>query len=205
MGMMDAGSSGDLQPSGTLVARNYGDVQLPPGPHTIALEFDCRLAAVALSGKSVQFKRRWESPIEVVDSAEQVVQLQHDPALTARLSACLNVRLLVNRSDPEKYALCTVYFAKPPVAVAFDVIAKDRRSGRECSLGTVWCAPMIEDAMGNGRGLKPEEAWLADLENVDVILRPSVAVAEATPDFMQVWGDEVVMEDVAVESRPRRR
>lgn len=168
--------------------------------------------------------------VTIVPAEKPVVEIVDDPAALARVRreltlqpATMNARhkdqrpgiLVTYQSRWDKrseatgphhwslgYDMTSLLKDAPlPYALAYEVFLRDEH-GHEWAVGTHTLRAGLWGPRSHGNGGELPAEFDADV--VDVILRPSVAVAEETPHATRILGGEVVIENVEVvwQNRP---
>jgi len=189
---------------------------LEPGRHTIAMEVEfmfsdggapSRLGSATrtttLSANdhwSISASREIEAPIEILADAAAGVRLVPDGAMTERLRTSITPSLAVRTwFTPRPSLVAFVDFQYPRANVAFDVIVRDAATGREINVGGVWGALGDQHQLAPWVELNDEIAWVREATSIEIILRPSVPVAESTWNLYEIWDGELRYPGVAVD------
>ena len=198
-----------------------------PGHYDIELDvqYDVADPLVIAAGGSIdptddiQPAARWQvtysAHVEIVEPEESLVALIDDPALRETMAAFIKIHALriattttsatpADSTQPEKVtrslALMCHLRCEPglPVGMAFDVFLRDET--RRWHLGSGRLKPDLDYPGGCVFHTDPDDPDFADFNarHVDVILAPNTEIAEADSDFLEIWGREIVFEDVPV-------
>ncbi len=143
---------------------------------------------------------RAQTSVVAVDDPTASVVFLHDDAVRDRVGKAVSVRDLEFRRGQGNEIVVGGSFAAEnlPVPVAFDVFL---RSGDQEWYLTSPAATPEDRTMYSG-------FWghlfnfNANLRQVDVVMRPSAGAARDTIDIKKIWGEEVVIKDVAIKPAP---
>ncbi len=149
----------------------------------------------------IVFPLEVSASFEVVSDQTQIVELVRDASLAIDMHNAVAAGVQATMLGGGRVLLSMQVDARRvPMNAAFDVFV--RAGDREWSLDQP-IAIEREDAPDDGMlttGIAPQ--WIAgelpaDIDRVDVILRPSVPAAEVA-GLSRIWGEEVVVKDVPV-------
>ena len=133
-------------------------------------------------------------PFEVVPEDQPTVTVNEDPALKQAVeNAITNVRIETRKSGP--HVILNV--APRPLDVAFDVYLCERKGKqREVKFGGV----AIGARRATRRSIPGNEGKVKDLDfsAMDVVLRPNVELGKWNVDVVNIWGEQIVLEDVPI-------
>lgn len=130
-----------------------------------------------------------------------IVRLTEVPALDPRVTGGLTVEKVIIRRTQQGSQAVAVFKMDDSlnVPVCFDVAL--RVAGKTYKLGQLWRAP-IQTRSGKGMSYSGTElaaqiaALAPDVQTATLVLTPNSKVMEKLPDVNQIWGKEIVMEQV---------
>ena len=138
--------------------------------------------------------RDFEGDIDIVGAEEPALRVVHDESLAGAIASTLSVNRL--ELADRRWLDLMIQVRNAPADLGFEVLLRPRdgaHAGREIALGSIWFASGATSGYGIGRDIS--DLGGADLTEVDVILRPSVAAAERSPHLESAWiGPDIVIE-----------
>jgi hypothetical protein len=138
-------------------------------------------------------RRQLDAPWTLVPADESTVKLRTDPALRPAVLAALALHYVEYRGDRGDLCAGILLRVPPPVPLAFTALIGDASRSRIYKLSPgVLPDPFHRDYEARS----PASDFAAD--RVDLVLRPDVAQAAETVDFHEIWGEEVVIENIRV-------
>lgn len=152
-----------------------------------------------------------ESRTRVQLEDEPAARLRHaDAATTEKLAASLrptsSIRSILLNLDQTVRVLLSFDVAAAPAPFAFDVYVRDAE--REWKAGTLTSSTLVPRMNWYSVGVESQRTLAADCDtplhapSIDVILRPNIELAARTIDITEIYGGEIVIEDVALSSNP---
>ena len=136
---------------------------------------------------------------EILHKDAEVVRVIPNPELKPQIEQAFGMTSLDIRDRKGGLALSGgIQVNDSPVSMAFDVFVRDE-SGREWFVGRIQFSradPAISTfASSNFWGYV--DGFTAD--RVDIVLRSSARAARENSDFTEIWGGEIVLEDIEVQ------
>ena len=200
---VSAGMTGAM--SGGAYARN-----LQPGTCSIELRFDvtvfapdfddARTGEIDASTILATWRHSESFQVTVAPKGEDVVRTVSDPSLAQTLRDSL--RPIEFRSDTSDNNLPTISgtidIRSPPVAGAFNVAARVKRAD-----GSIEDVQMMEMSFRAGASTRYRlfgavSRAAAPPVSLDLVLTPSPATAARTVDLTEIWGEEILLENVPI-------
>lgn len=176
-------------------------ISLTPGDYTLRIRY-----RVVVTGKYdyphpgplAEWTVEQQTQVTVVDRFTEVVSAVTDERLADGVRAAIVVKPLRwddNHNSVDIGGSITV--RRPPVDLAFKILL--RAGGQEMRVG------YLTAVKGGGIEEIDTQPWwpgpsLAGSDRVDIILRPSLSVAERSLNVTELWYQEIVIENVPLES-----
>ncbi len=185
--------------------------EIPPGKHNLVFEIDTGLHDGSRPFKTGDINRpgqakrwpktrhRWSTtvtvPIEVVASDRQAIELLTDEKLDPLKNGQLSVAAkLFARSETKSVLELAIREKGLGVPIASEVVAKI--AGREVRRG-MYCVDPSGLRRYDERGEIDRPA--PEITMIDVILTPSVEMAERDTFYDRIWGKEMVFQNVPLQ------
>lgn len=178
--------------------------QVPPGVHKVRFEVDTAIWEdhahySSNSAPLAENKVVLTQDVEFLPLGRTTAKLNTDPALRQQVEAAVTfkqakMRQYTYHKNRGEYRLdVRIAFAPRPVDLAVEVWA--RHNGEETKLTTLSLAAADETTWQLGGIFKKDLGG----EVIDLILRPSLEVAERSVDCFEIWGEEIEFKNVTVE------
>lgn len=193
-------------------------LNLPIGSHRIGVETNFTIRdANPLSfnwsppqqlskSETLTLSRIVESTIEIIPDDERRVRLMHDESMSDAMNRSIIPEFRTQNWESAQPMLFTyVNFNRPPANVAFEVILRERASGREWPLGTVWSEKAGGQTMALKLDVDERNDWILHSSTLELVFRPSTAAAEETWSLFEVWNGELRHFMGAVDTPPALR
>jgi len=185
---------------------------LPSGKHNLVFEVD-----MGLIDESRPFRRpdgnkpgqarlwpktryKWNTtvtiPFEVMEAGRPAVDLVTDETLDPMKKGQLSVTAkLFSRSEKKSLLRLAIQGQGLPISIAADVVVKT--AGREVHRCTFWVDPAGRHGYS---GFEDDiDRPAPEVKTIDVILTPSVEVAERDTFYDRIWGKEIVFRNVPLQ------
>ncbi len=202
----------ELSGSGHWPIRGRVLADLPPGKHNLVLEVDTGLIDEfrpfkRLDGNIPGQARLWPKtrykwnttvtvPFEVMEPGRPAVDLVTDETLDPIKNGKLSVTAkLFTRSEKKSILRLAIQGQGLPISVASVVLVK--AAGREVHRGAFWVDPAGLHGYSSLEGDIDRPA--PEVTTIDVILTPSVEVAEKDTFYDRIWGKEMVFQNVPLQ------
>lgn len=171
-----------------------------PGIHKVDLLVGLEVILDPVQMPQFSMERRFQGRFEVLpEEPKSCIKWIDDPAYEQELQKCIKFGL--TRTFEDSRLSMSIDIDPPPVNIAFEVLI--RVGGREFGLDEIWAkhsGGWTKRRRGShGYIDEPEQgARIPKTQFVDVIFRSSEAVAKKTVNLYEIWGGEIVFEDVPV-------
>ncbi|HEX2973947.1 MAG TPA: hypothetical protein VHP11_16565 [Tepidisphaeraceae bacterium] len=187
---------------------------LKAGLHTIKINIDAKFYRIATNRVTLDYslppRPDMVLPLTLQAQWEQVneptVKLNTDPSLRQAVFNSLSASIH-SYDNPPKVAV-SLQSASPPTGLAFDVYLRaDQTTWKTASIvfiATKGGSHIPREVSPAPNETPPEDVPLAELQTLDLILRPSIEAAENTVDLMEIWGEEIVLKDLPILRPPPR-
>jgi hypothetical protein len=198
--------------NGGMNSTNYylGDEEqwetIKPGKHKITREVELSILRGPGPEEAKQtevFASRqlsFETETTFLPPGQSTVNTNTDPALKAAVEDAISIVRIetgpkTRPTSPDKfYAKVILGFKPRPIDTAFTIILKDGEN--EYEAGSV---AMAADEKTNGFNSMANIPADLSGKRVDVIFRPAPEMAERSVDLFEIWGEEIVFNDVLVQ------
>ncbi|MCZ6445300.1 MAG: hypothetical protein O6758_03850, partial [Planctomycetota bacterium] len=176
-------------------------ISLTPGDYTLRIRYRVVVTSkfdYSHSGPLAEWTVEQQTQVTVVDRLTEVVRAVTDERLADGVRAAIVVKPL--RWDDNHNSVDiggSIVVRRPPVDLAFEILL--RAGGQEMRVG------YLTAVKGGGIEEIDTQPWwpgpsLAGSDSVDIILRPSLSVAERSLNVTELWYQEIVIENVPLES-----
>jgi hypothetical protein len=178
-----------------------GVAALADGPHTLRCLVRYRIDEPRPPPASlVDEPAEVTAPFTLLPAGAATVRVTTDPALRPAVEKAVRLNnLYIDRTGRPGVALSLAGYVSadaPPTGLSFHVFV--RTGGREWDLGAVNLPAGKSGSQWYGRELKDLPGFPGDATTVDVVLRPSPDHAVNSVELTEIWGVEVVRENVPV-------
>ncbi len=195
------GTMGRIGLKGTasgMIGARLGPIDVEPGEHEMRMTWAVRATENGSETEAPICEWTFDvtAPLTVLPQGAPVVNMVLDEGRRQGVEAAISCPLpIVVRPGAAgaSNASASVLFTDLPIGVAFDVFA--RAEGREWPFGIAVLNGGFrgQHAVGVGGDVPGLTA-----PKVDLILRPSVAAASNDTEILEIWGEEIVLENVPV-------
>lgn len=182
----------------TLFGMTFSPVcDAPLGPSEF--EIHCRIESfAALDGTAPigSWTRNLTVPVTVVSPDAPLVEARPESASFQSVASSLSIQPVLRNKSPIVFVQCK----SAPANLAFDVFVRFRDGD-----GTLIPAERVSFLAGatESQGTMPKLDRWPESGSFDVILKPSIAGAEANPDFDWLWtGPDILFDSVPMRERP---
>ncbi len=176
-------------------------ISLTPGDYTLRIRYRVVVTGdydYPHAGTLAEWTVEQKTQVTVVDRLTEVVRAVTDERLADGVRAAIVVKPL--RWDDNHNSVDiggSIAVRRPPVDLAFEILL--RAGGQEMRVG------YLTAVKGGGIEEIDTQPWwpgpsLAESDRVDIILRPSLSVAERSLNVTELWYQEIVIENVPLES-----
>jgi hypothetical protein len=179
---------------------------IKPGKRKITFEVELAIlesvGPEGMEGEDVFASRRvtFETETTFLPAGQSTVNINVDPAMKAEVDRAITIVRVETgpaanpNSRNEFYAKVILAYWPRPIDTAFTIVLKDGEN--EYEAGSVAMA-----AEEKANGFNSMASIPVDLsgKRIDVILRPAPEVAERSLDLFEIWGEEIVFNDVLVQ------
>jgi|GEM_PF-2327443 len=198
-GVLSSGSNG----STSSVLRMREDQSLDPGIHTADATIDVKLNTANgwnAGPLLANIKINSSDTFELLTEGATSVTVTKDPAYRAAVEQSIQLDKVLNyqysSKNTKQWDLQSQFDIKPrPVDIAFKIYIRIDGVETKSSVGS-FCVPASAQSRWHTSGSTDMD--LAG-KTIDVILRPSIEDAKRSVDCYNIWGEEIVFEDVVVE------
>jgi hypothetical protein len=155
----------------------------------------------------VAWEEEFSAPLEVLPPGSQLVQFVTDPQLEAGMRRSIRIeRLSASAQQGSIFAGGNIFFDQPPLPAAFVMYWRYPDVGAEGGYREVRIGPARgEVGSSHGTGIHALLPEGFATERVDVTFRPDIGTALQSLHIKEIWGDEILIEDVEVRLAPQPR